>query len=256
MQFQVNLEQYSGPLDLLLHIVRREEIDLADLAVARILEQYWNHVEVLVELEIDDVAEFLDIASLLIEWKSKRIIPNHSNTESEGGADPALEESQKDLVQRLMEYQRVRDASRYLEEQGRRWQLRYSRLSDDLPTRRLGTDQQPIESIEIWDLVSAFGRILRERQPPTTTEVIYDDTPIGSYMSKIHSILSEQREVELSSLFQPGMHKSALVGMFLATLELTRHHGVSTKQPQPYCPLCLVAGEQFRETLELQSTPE
>jgi segregation and condensation protein A len=252
MQFQVDIEQYAGPLDLLLHIVRREELDLTELPIAKIVDQYWNYVEVLVELDIDDVGEFLEIASLLIEWKAKRVVPSQTGMDLGGSPESIIEETQTDLVQRLIEYQRVREASSRLEEQGRRWQLRYSRLSDDLPARRSGTDQQPIESLEIWDLVSAFGRILRERQPPATTEVIYDETPIGVYMSKIHVLLSEQKRVELSSLFESGMHKSALVGMFLATLELTRHYGVSTEQNDPYLPLYLVAGEGFHESLQHQ----
>jgi segregation and condensation protein A len=253
MQFQVDIDQYAGPLDLLLHIVRREEIELADLPIAKIVDQYASYVDVLVELDIDDVGEFLEIASLLIEWKSKKVIPSTSSSGSSLPTEAVLDESQADLVQRLIEYQRVREASGQLEEQGRRWQLRYSRLSNDLPSRRLGTGEQPIEPLEIWDLVSAFGRILRDRQPPKSTEVIYDDTPIGIYMEKIHSLLIQEKKVELSSLFAPGMHKSTLVGMFLATLELTRHYGVSTEQREPYLPLFLVAGESFRENLDRKS---
>jgi segregation and condensation protein A len=254
MNFQVDIDQYCGPLDLLLHIVRREEIDLLEIPLAKIVDQYCDYVEVLVELEIDDVGDFLEIASLLMEWKSKRVIPNQEGISAGEPLESPVEESRADLVQRLIEYQKIRDAGAQLEERGRRWQLRYSRLSSDLPTRRLGTDEQSIESIEIWDLVSAFGRILRDRQPPEVAEVLYDDTPIQQVMHQIHTILKEQRRVELSSLFSPGMHKSGLIGMFMATLELTRYHGVTTEQETPCQPLYLVASQSFQETLHSNST--
>ena len=89
------------------------------------------------------------------------------------------------------------------------------------------------------------GRILRERQLPPTAETIYDDTPIQSYMTAIHQRIREQGQVELTSLFTAGMHKSTLVAMFLAMLELTRHYGVTTLQREPLQPLYLVPGKDF-----------
>ncbi|MEZ6078972.1 MAG: hypothetical protein R3C56_25845 [Pirellulaceae bacterium] len=96
-------------------------------------------------------------------------------------AAEAVDEISDDLVARLIEYRRIRDASSILDEQGQRWQMRYSRLSNDLPAR-LDPSDQPLEPLEVWDLVSAFGRILRERQPRTTATVVVDDTPIHVYM--------------------------------------------------------------------------
>ncbi|MBX3422359.1 MAG: segregation/condensation protein A [Pirellulaceae bacterium] len=250
MSFQVDIDLFSGPLDLLLHIVRREELDLARLPLAAIIDQYLDYLEVLVELEIDDVADFLDVASLLIELKSKQAVPT-SELPSEGSDRSPVDELGEDLVERLVQYKQIRDAASVLDDQSRRWQLRYSRLADDLPVPRLQSDQQPIEPIEIWDLVSAFGRILRERQAPKSAEVIYDDTPIYTYMQRIHGLIRQNQQVELTSLFEGGMHKSALVALFLATLELTRHYGVSTRQAEPSMPLYLTAGPNFQPDVQL-----
>lgn len=247
MQFQVELDQYNGPIDLLLHIVRREEIHLADIPVAKIVDQYFSYLEVLVELQIDDVGDFLEMATLLMEWKSKQAIPSNDSQIGGDGEDRQVVEYAEDLVLRLLEYKQIRDAADSLDERSRRWQLRYSRLNSDLPSVRAGTDRQPIERIEVWDLVSAFGRILRDRKPPMTSEVIYDETPIQVHMAKIHQLLLENSRIELTSLFEPSMHKSALVGLFMATLELTRHHGVTTDQSDPGRPLFLVAGSSFEK---------
>lgn len=250
MAFLIDIEQYSGPLELLLHIVRREELSLSDIPLATITSQYLDYLEVLTEMQIDDVADFLEIASLLIEMKSRQSVPRPEELAAEEESE-VLEASPGDLVQRLIEYKRIRDAASILDEQGQKWQLRYSRLANDLPPRKTEIGQQAIESIEVWDLVSAFGRILRERQPPATTNVVYDDTPIHVYMERIHKLVCDAGTIELTTLFEPGMHKSALVAMFLATLELTRHYGLTTTQRDTGHPLNLVAGENFVRKLDV-----
>jgi len=103
-------------------------------------------------------------------------------------------------------------------------------MSDDLPSRRVDLGDQPIVDLEIWDLVSAFGRIMREAGGAPQTEVIYDDTPIHVYMQQIHQRLKETETVQLVDMLSGGAHKSSLIGWFLATLELTRHHGASVEQ--------------------------
>jgi len=250
MSFQVDISQYCGPLELLLHIVRREELQLSDLPLAKIIDQYFDYLELLAELAIDDVAEFLEIASLLIEMKAKQAVPISDIATDEGDESP-LDDLSGDLVQRLIEYKRIRDAASILEEKGERWRLRYTRLANDLPPRRTELNEQPLEAIEVWDLVSAFGRILRERQPPPSASVVYDDTPIHIHMERIHSLVDSAGRVELMSLFQAGMHKSTLVAMFLATLELTRHYGLTTEQLDPGHPLYLLAGEHFKRELDV-----
>jgi segregation and condensation protein A len=251
MNFQVNIHQYFGPLDLLLHIVRREELALSEIPLAKIANQYLDYLDVLVELSIDDVADFIEIASILVEMKARQALPTQSSEEEVGELPPPTDDLSDDLVARLIEYRRLRDASSILEEQGQRWQLKYTRLANGLPPRRNELGDQPLEPIEVWDLVSAFGRILRERQPPSAATVVYDDTPIHVYMERIHTLVRERHRIELTSLFEVGMHKSALVAMFLATLELTRHYGLSTDQQDPGHPLYLVAGQNFCAELDV-----
>jgi segregation and condensation protein A len=249
MVFQVQMIEYSGPMELLLYLVRREELPLTDFSLAQLTEQYVQYLDVLTELALDDVADFLEIASILIEMKSKEVLPQQNSSVVDEVV--SIDEPSEQLVARLMDYKRIRDAASILDEQGAQWQLRYRRMADDLPVRRTDLGDQPIGGLEVWDLVSAFGRILRERQPPPQSSVIYDDTPIHTYMERIHSQVKEQGRVELTSLFEAGMHKSALVAMFLATLELTRHYGLATEQGEPGLPLYLVAGEGFASNLDV-----
>jgi len=251
--FQVQSPIYAGPLDLLLYLVRRQELDLSRVSIATIVEQYQQYVEVLSEIDIDGVGDFLDLASTLVEMKA-RLVFSSSESEIEGEAEePISEPADQQLVQRLIEYQRLRDAAGLLEEQAQQWQLRHARLASDLPGQRPDPSQQPIADLEVWDLVSAFGRILRTHKPPPAEAVYHDDTPLQVHMQRIQAQVSDQGRVEFQELFRPGMHKSEMVALFLATLELVRHYSLSAVQSFDTGPLWL---EQPTEAGEPSTEPD
>jgi segregation and condensation protein A len=225
--FRIELPAYRGPLDLLLYLVRRHEVSLTEMPLSKVVDQYLDYIELLRELDLGEVGDFIDLASTLVELKSQAVLPKVVDEDEEQIEDP-----QAELVERLLQYKEIRDAASILDEMGTRWQQRYERLCDDLPTRRIDLGDQPIADLEIWDLVSAFGRIMREAGGPPTTEVIYDDTPIHVYMQRIHSRLHDTERLHLMDLIEGGIHKSSLIGWFLATLELTRHHGAAVEQDE------------------------
>jgi segregation and condensation protein A len=243
MSFRIDLDSYRGPLDLLLYLVRKHEVDICDIPIAKITEQFLAHLEVLQELDVNSVGDFLDLASTLIELKSRLVLPR-MDEEVEQVDDPRDE-----LVQRLLEYKKYKDAASMLEEKSREWQQRFPRMSDDLPPRKTNPASQPIQELELWDLVSAFGRIVRDRKLTKPSNIVYDETPIHVYMSRIHNQMKSTGEVAFSEMFQEGMHKSALIGVFLAILELVRHHSVTTKQSNALGEIWVVPGEQFERDL-------
>jgi segregation and condensation protein A len=245
MSFRIELPAYRGPLDLLLYLVRRQEVNLAELSLAKLVEQYLDSLEVLKELNLGDAGDFIDMASALVEMKSQAVLPKVVEDSEEEIADP-----QEELVERLLQYKEIRDAAAVLDEMGSRWQTRYERLSDDLPRRRVDPGDQPIVDLEIWDLVSAFGRIMRESAGPPQTEVIYDDTPIHVYMQRIHGRLAAAERFPLLDLVDGGIHKSSLIGWFLATLELTRHHGAQVEQDQ-HGDIYIVRSANYSENLNV-----
>ncbi|MCA9136795.1 MAG: segregation/condensation protein A [Planctomycetales bacterium] len=227
MSFRVELTVYNGPIDLLLYLARRQEVSLMEISLAKVIQQYGEYLDLLQELDLTDIGDFLDLASTLVELKSLAVLPKSVEEEE---VDEQIEDPQSELVERLLQYKEIRDAASVLDEMAGRWQLRYHRMADDLPRRRIDPGDQPIADLEIWDLVSAFGRIMRESAGPPQTEVIYDDTPIHVYMKKIHQRLAQRPRVPLLDLVEAGVHKSALIGWFLATLELTRHHGAAVEE--------------------------
>lgn len=239
MDFRIDLDIFRGPLDLLLYLVRKHEVEIVEIPIAVITEQYLQYLAVLNELDVNAVGDFLEMASTLIEIKSRQVLPR-------GGEEEApLDDQRQDLVRRLLEYKQFKDAASMLDERGRAWRERFARLSSGPPPRRDLADE-PIEEIELWDLVSAFGRIMRDYHVSPPSNIVYDETPIHVYMTRIRERLATGG-VAFSDLFEPGMHKSALIGMFLAVLELVRHHGVRAEQASLHGEIWLRPIEQAEE---------
>lgn len=248
MSFLVQLPAYRGPIDLLLYLVRRQEVGINQLAISRVVEQFIDYIELLQELDLGDVADFLDMASTLVELKSQSVLPRVEPEDEE--AAPIEDGSPDQLIQRLLEYKQLRDASEILSEMSERWQQRYTRLCDDLPARQIDPGSQPLADLQLWDLVSTFGRIIREAGGPPPTQVVYDETPIHVYMQKIHEELLRSESVALFDLLRPRVHKSALIGWFLALLELSRHHGAVAEQDEQG-EIQIRRGPDFREQLDV-----
>ena len=232
MDYRVQLEVFSGPLDLMLYLVKRHELDILDLPIAKITRQFSELLEVIEVLDFDMIGDFVVMASTLVEIKSRMVLPRPEEDEPEardGDDDP-----RSDLVRQLIEYKKYKDASRLLEEQAAEWQEHYPRLSDERPVEGGDPSEDRIKEVELWDLVSALSRILRRSPATNQTAIIYDDTPISTYVQRIYALVMEQGKVAFSSLFEGAYSKSKVVGIFLAILELLRHYHLRAEQPEPY----------------------
>jgi segregation and condensation protein A len=245
MDFRVDLNIFRGPLDLLLYLVRKHELEIVEISISAITDQYLEHLSVLEQLDVNAVGDFLAMASLLIEIKSQQVLPRSDEIDGE------LEDPRQELVRRLLEYKKYRDAASILEERGRQWQQRFARLSSDVPVRDRDLAEEPIQEVELWDLVSAFTRIVREQELAKPSNIVYDDTPIQVYMARIHAELKERGQLAFSDLFTAAMHKSTLVGIFLAVLELVRHHYVHVEQNELFGEIWLLPAQQDDGPLDL-----
>lgn len=234
-------------MDLLLYLVRRHEVEITKIALADVTEKYLEYIDILKEISINAVGDFIDVASLLVELKARAILPRNDFEKEDPTehVDPRI-----DLVHRLLMYKQYKDASVLLDEHRAQWQSRFARMADDLPTQKVDMADQPIKEVELWDLVSAFGRVLRDNRPIPQANITYDETPIHVYMQRIHSKIVRQNSVSFSELFEPGMHKSAMVGIFLAVLELTRYHNVLAQQNDLHAEILIVPNDGFSEVLD------
>jgi segregation and condensation protein A len=245
MDFRVDLSVFRGPLDLLLYLVRKHEVEIVDIPIAEITDQYLQYLSVLEQLDVGAVGDFLGLASTLIEIKSQQVLPRGDEIEDEP------EDPRQELVQRLLEYKKYRDAASILEHRSRLWQQHYPRLTSDLSPRGRNLAEEPIHEVELWDLVSAFGRIIRETEAAKPSNIVYDDTPIHVYMGRIHARLLEQGRLSFADLFQAGMHRSTMIGIFLAVLELVGHHHVRVEQNTLFGEVWIVANPECTEPLDL-----
>ena len=227
MDFLVELEIFAGPMDLLLYLVRRHEVEIADLPIAPITDQFLDYLGVLEQLDVDAVGDFLEVASTLIEIKSRMLLPHADEIE-----DP-LDDPRRELVERLLEYKKFKDAATVLEERSRDWQQRFPRLASDLAASGGKPDDEPVHEVQLWDLVSALGRVLREREKSKPSSIVYDDTPIHVHLARIQALLKERGALAFTKLVSAEHHKSVIIGMFFAVLELVRHHGVRVEQNDP-----------------------
>lgn len=250
MNFAVELETFRGPLDLLLYLVRKHEVEITEIPICAITDQFLAHMEVLEQLDVNAVGDFLEMASTLIEIKSRLVLPRAGEEEGE------LDDPKQDLVQQLLEYKKFRDAASMLEDQSREWQERFARRSNDLPPRQRNLADQPIQEIELWDLVSAFGRVLRDSVSKQDSNIVYDDTPIHVYMAKITEQLQREGKIRFFSLFKVEMHKSQKIGIFLALLELVRHHHIKSDQNDLFGDIWILPGSQSGKNLDVSNVDD
>ncbi len=231
--YRVELDLFTGPLDLLLYLVRRSEVDIRELPIAKLTRQFQEFIEVLEFLDLDLVGDFVAMASTLVEVKSRLVLAEPEEEDEPIEADVS-DDPRSGLVERLLEYKRFKEAATALEERAAEWQERYPRLSDDRP----GTGRDPasdrIKEVELWDLVSALGRVLQRKEVDEQSSIRYDDTPIHVYVEQIGNLVRREQEVRFTSLFDEESLRSKIVGMFLAVLELLRHHGFRAEQPVPF----------------------
>lgn len=246
MDYRVQIETFDGPLDLLLYLVRKQEVDILDLPIAAIAAQFLEFLEVLQSIDLDQIGDFVVLASSLIEIKSRLVLPENAEVPEliETSEDPRTE-----LVKQLLEYKRFKDASRLLEEQSTEWQLRYPRLSDDSPRRGNNPAEDLIKEVELWDLVSALSRVLRANTETQPSTIIYDDTPIGVYIEQLREQVLLRGRVPFSEFFKGTNSRTKIVGIFLAVLELLRHYGFRAEQPDAYCEIWVLPPRKPDEPL-------
>lgn len=224
MDFKVSLDVFSGPLDLLLYLVKKHEVDVTEVPIAVITKEFCEYLTVLEDLSIEQVGEFVELASVLLEIKARALVPRPEEQEEE------VEPVREDLVQRLLEYKQFRDAAALLEDRARQWELRFPRIhADDLPARAAAAEVM-IGDAHVWDLVGALSRVLAKKDKRRPRQIVHDDTPIETHIDRIERLVAEQGRVAFSSLFEDDMPRVRMVGIFLATLELVRRGKLATRQ--------------------------
>jgi segregation and condensation protein A len=234
MDYQVDLDTFRGPLDLLLYLVKRNEVDILDIPMAKITEQYLHYLEVLKLIDVERVGDFLVMASTLMEIKSRMLLPRPEELAADE-PDPRDE-----LVRQLLQYKQFKDAATLLQQRAEEQALHLPRQQSEPAGATIDPAQQPIQQVELWDLVSAFGRLLRETQIAQSSQIIIDETPISVHMERILDRLSRRPRMQFVDVFDPPYERGRLIGLFLALLELIRAGRVSVEQSDLFADISIV----------------
>lgn len=237
VDYRVELDTYSGPLDLLLLLVQRHEIDLNDIPVAELTDQYLRHLELLKQIDVNVVGEFLVMAATLLEIKSAMLMPRPEPGEGETETPSEQLDPRYELVQQLLTYKRFKDAALQLDDRRLIWQARYP-LRTVHPSARPEGEPSDAERIEIdledahvLDLCQAFSHILESiGQGPVEHEIVDDDTPIALHAEDILDRLQRDGPITLQQIFVGRQSRIEMIGLFLATLELVRQRRVRVTQ--------------------------
>jgi segregation and condensation protein A len=233
MPYTVSLDAFHGPLDLLLYLVKRE--DVLDIPITRLAEQFLEFLTLMKQLDVELAGDFLVMAATLMEIKAKSLLPVLSTPdEDEQGPDP-----RRELVKQLLEYRQFKDAAHALEQQAEKHAARFPRLAVLEPATP-GT-APGVKPVELWDLVSAFARIMRETQASETTTVHVDDTPQHVYEERIRTAVNERGRLALRELVTPPYFRLRFIGLFLALLEVIKLGYVWLEQPEPFGEIFLRA---------------
>lgn len=214
LSYTVDLDTFQGPLDLLLYLVRRNEVDILDIPIARLAEQFLEYLQVAKSLDVELAGEFLVMAATLMEIKSRSLLPHDKPNTQDEEEDP-----RRELVRQLLEYRAYKDAAQRLEERAEQHASKLARKPIPEPTVNSPT---PVRPVELWDLISAFARLMRETQTLGPTTVMADDTPQHVYEAEVRRRIEAEGKLPFQALFTPPWHRTRLIGLFLAVLELIK----------------------------------
>jgi segregation and condensation protein A len=223
----VFLEAFEGPLDLLLYLIRKHSLDILDIPMADLTRQYMEYVEVMRATQLELAAEYLLMAALMIEIKSRMLLPRPKRQDEAEPEDPRAE-----LVRRLLEYERMKKAAAEIAEipvAGRDFSLVEVYMEQALVER--------LPDIETRDLAEAWRSILARAKLTKHHRISREELSVRAHMSRIMKRLSPGRFVEFAELFEPERGVPVLVVSFLALLELTRESLIEMSQKSPFEPI-------------------
>jgi segregation and condensation protein A len=243
--YKVQFEVFEGPLDLLLYLVRKEEVDIYEINLTKIATQFIEYIEIMRQLDLEVAGEFLVMASTLMYIKSRELLPKEQQVVTEGEEDE--EDPRWELIRQLVEYKKFKDAAAQL--QGR--EADQENVYPRLPVKLEFEAETPLPKVEvsIFDLVKAVSAILNRFQARDTTRDIFQDKwTVSDKIELVRQTLVERGSIRFTELFESAASRTEVVATFLAVLELIRMKQLTITQPESF-------GEIEIHRLEAVETP-
>ena len=226
------LDRYEGPLDLLLYLIKNDEVDIHDIPIATITEQFLRHLAYVTRLDLDSVTEFYVLAATLLDIKARMLLPRPTAIDDEEIDDP-----RKELVQRLIEYQRYRKLTDLMAEQEERSDIRLERVAQ--PTLAFVQEDDQWETVEMWDLVRTFARLI-ENVPQDRVVTVFEAVTVNEKLTLLHELLEREGEFPFEALLRRPISALDLVCAFLALLDAARAREIFIRQNRMFGDIRIV----------------
>jgi len=240
---QFHLDAYQGPLDLLLDLIRKQEIDIYDIPIAKITAQYLDALHQMTELDIESGGEFVLMAATLIHIKSKMLLPADPTIPKDQQEDPRAE-----LVDQLLEHERFRQAAQMLQQ---KQMLEQASWSNPALKEFLDHDDEPGLAVSVIDLVETFNKILERAKNRPQLNIVTEEFTVEQMIERVRDSLAEARgSTALGELFAPFTARRTLITMFLAILEMARLHAIVLRQEESFGDILIKKGSKFSVLFE------
>ncbi len=251
MSYKIRLELFEGPLDLLLYLVKKDHLNIYDIPIAQVTEQYVSYLELMQLLDLNIAGEFLVMAATLMQIKSKMLLPaDESQTQPEEEEDPRAE-----LVKRLLEYEKFKEIAENLRQREISQQEIFKRPKIE-PDIDIPVKSEVYFEASIFDLINAFSKALEDVPKDLFYEVIKDEFTIEEKVHQILHFLLVQSSVKISELFAQAKHKIEIIVTFLAILELIRMKEIVARQKDFFADIEISRNKENIIPYEKRNTPE
>jgi segregation and condensation protein A len=233
-QNKVQLEIFEGPLDLLLYLVKKEEVDIYEVNLTKIAGQFIEHVELMKELDLDIAGEFLVMAATLIYIKSRELLPK--NQQAEVPEEEDEEDPRWELIRQLVEYKKFKDAAASLQQRELLQEQIYARIPGRPEFATEPTSVRP--EVSIFDLVNAVNSILKRfGQRQQTRDVFEERWTVSEKIELVAGFIRDRSRLRFSELFESAASRVEVIVTFLAVLELIRLKQLRIEQPEPFAEI-------------------
>jgi len=222
MAYDIHLEIFEGPLDLLLYLIRKNDMNIYDIHISQITAEYLEYLNLMKELNLDIASEFMVMAATLMQIKSKTLLPVHEKLEEEEGNDPRAE-----LVNKLLEYEKFKQVGRFLADKEQGEAGVFYKANPVL------TEDEYTLDVTLFDLIESFREVLKEL-PKETREIIYEEIPIEQKVREILALLENKEYISFKEMLMMEKTRTGIIVCFLALLELIRLKQVAARQSKSF----------------------
>jgi segregation and condensation protein A len=241
VDFSAHLDEFQGPLDLLLYLIKENEVEIADISIARVLEQYLQFMDQAGQWDLQLAGEFLVMAVTLMEIKSRELLPVQETIEEE--EDDVIEDPRSELVRQLLEYRRLKDQAKALEQLSEWWSCHHPRgLPDDIPEPI--TDQGPdverstareaLVNVDLYGIFAAYERVMKAVLAQQPRNIVLDTESIEDRINRIEKMLKTRPFARFVELVLDPFNRQDVAATFFALLELVRRRSIRLVQTEAY----------------------